>query len=400
MTLLAGLAVLSGLLPWAAIRSVTVSRFLPEEDITAGEQLMIRMTLSRRWRIPMVWFALEDSLNNESGLEEKRVSLRAVFAPMFAREMTVHYDLAGLDRGLYALPSITVTCGDLFGLTGVRRVLKLHSELTVIPVWSSGNLLGESSASRSVQAVPASSDVRSAQHLREPSVDGTPTNRSGAGPDTRAYRDGDSIRHLDFRSAARGRGLHTKVYAGEAYKEWHVAIDQYGLPYNGDDGLFDACIGLALGTVMRASDEGNIVTLHTGDWIYQISGSSGREPHSSLKELKRRLAYLRPTAAEQIGEINLDGDGEVTPFREKMLRMITADWQNTGRWGRLLDQMGSQGIRLELFLLTRNAVLSFAMREQARQLEERGIAVNWMHVAQNKEARAAAGEGVSAYAMG
>jgi hypothetical protein len=192
--------------------------------------------------------------------------------------------------------------------------------------------------------------------------------------------------------------MHTKVYAGETYKEWHAAVDQYAVPYNGDDGLFDACISLALGTVMRAADEGNIITLHTGDWAYELSGSSGREHDSRLLELRRKLAYLRPSA-EQADQINLDG-GAVTPFRDKILRMFSADWQDTERWNRLHHQLGSQGFRLELNLLSRNAVLSFAMREQARQLEERGIAVNWMHVAQSKEARAAAGEGVKAYAMG
>jgi uncharacterized protein (DUF58 family) len=189
MIMLAGIALLSGLLPLAAIRNVTVSRVLPEMDISAGDQATIRITLMRRWRIPMVWFALEDLLNNNCGLEEKSISLRAVFAPMFAGEMTVHYDLEGLDRGLYALPSITVTCGDPFGLTCVHRELPLHSELAVTPAWSSGNMLGEASASRLVQAVPAVSDVRNGQHSREPEADGVPMNRAGSGPDTRAYRD-------------------------------------------------------------------------------------------------------------------------------------------------------------------------------------------------------------------
>lgn len=399
MMMLAGLSLLSGLLPLAGVRSVTVSRVLPEEEISAGDPLMIRVTLMRRWRVPMVWFALEDQLHNDCGLEERRISLRAVFAPMFAREMTVHFDVNGLDRGVYAMPSVIVTCGDLFGLTCVRRELPLHSELVVAPAWTYEGLLGEASASRSVPSVPAAGGhVRNNQVLREPGVDGVPMNRSGSGPDTRAYRDGDSIRHLDFRSAARGRGLHTKVYAGEAYKEWHVAIDQYAVPYNGDEGLFDACISLSLGTVMRASDEGHIASLHTGEWTFELSGSTGREQDAGVQELRRRLAYLRPSA-ELADQINLDGV-VAAPFQDKMLRMFSADWQDAERWSRLFDHMGTQGIRLELYLLTRNAVLTFAMREQARQLEERGIAVTWMQVAQSKEARTAAGEGVKVYAMG
>lgn len=399
MIMLAGLALLSGLLPLVAVRTVTVSRALPDEDISAGDPLTIHVTLMRRWRVPMVWFALEDQLYNDCCLEEKRVSLSAVFAPMFAGEMTVHFDMKGLERGVYAMPSVIVACGDLFGLTCVRRELPLHSELAVAPAWTNEGLLGEASASRSVPSAPAADGyVRNNQVLREPGVDGVPTNRSGSGPDTRAYRDGDSIRHLDFRSAARGRGLHTKVYAGEAYKEWHVAIDQYAVPYNGDDELFDACISLALGTVIRASDEGHIASLHSGEWTLGLPGSTGREQDAGVQELRRRLAYLHPSA-ELVDKINMD-DVASAPFQDKMLRMFSADWQDAERWSKLFDQMGRQGIRLELYLLTRNAVLTFAMREQARQLEERGITVNWMHIAQRKEARAVEGEGVKAYAMG
>ncbi|WP_162848340.1 DUF58 domain-containing protein [Paenibacillus nanensis] len=399
MMLTGGLVLVSGLLPFIAIRNISVSRALPDTDIAAGEQLTIRMTLLRSRRIPMVWFALEDLLNNDCGLEEKNVSLRSVFAPMFAGEMTVHYDLDGLDRGLYSLSSVTVTCGDPFGLTCVRRELPLQSELVVTPARTEEEMLGDASASRYVQSASAEDEhVRTRQALREPGVDGVPINRSGSGPDTRAYRDGDSIRHLDFRAAARGRGLQTKVYASDSYKEWHVAIDQYAAPYRGDNELFDACIGLALGAVTRASDEGNLVTLHTEDWSYMLSSSAGRDRSAGLQELRRRLALLRPST-EQADKIHLDEES-VKPFRDNMLKMISADWQNTERWNRLLEEMGSQGVRLELCLLTRNTVLSFAMREQARQLEERGIPVYWMHVAGRNEQRSAAGEGVKAYAMG
>jgi hypothetical protein len=80
--------------------------------------------------------------------------------------------------------------------------------------------------------------------------------------------------------------------------------------------------------------------------------------------------------------------------------MYSADWQNAGRWFELADRIAIQGFRLELRMFTREGVLSFAMREKARLLESRGIRIRWLLAAPDKEAKPAAGEGVSAYAMG
>lgn len=401
LILLASIAAISLVLPIAAIRGLAASRSLPEAEATAGDEMVIGLTLTRRSRLPLTWVAVEDSLQNESSMEEKEMSLRAVFAPLFAQEMSAQFDAKELTRGVYRFRAVTVTCGDPFGLTSVRRELALEGELVVAPEMPAVDRFDEPAAA-SVLGKRSEEEPFLAGLHAEPSdrSDAWLTRNAGIGPDTRRYADGDSFRHLDFRAMARGRGLHTKVYPGAARMELYAAIDPYAAPYRGDDALFDACIGRMLRDAVRAASENLSVRVFAEEWSLELSGSPGRELTTRIGELKQWLARLKPasepsdwTGLETAGASNLQGQA-------RTLRMYSADWQNANRWFEFADRIGIQGFRLELRLITRGGVLSFAMREQARLLESRGIRTSWLQAAPDKEAKAAAGEGASAYAMG
>ena len=400
LIMLASVAAISLLLPIAAVRGVAVTRTMPEGQAAAGETGAIGITLTRRSRLPLSWLSVEDTWRNESSLEEKEISLRAVFAPLFAKEMSAQFDAKGLTRGVYRFRTVTVTCGDPFGLTSVRRELLLDGELAVTPAMPLLDRFEEPAATsllgrRSIEAAESSS----AGPLAEPNdrSDAFLTRNAGIGPDTRRYADGDSFRHVDFRAMARGRGLHTKVYPGAPRMELYAAIDQLAAPYGGDDVLFDACIGRMMVDAVRAASENLSVTMFAGEWSFELAGRPGRELASRIGELNGLLARLKPAYEPYDFWTGLEGAGSAA-LRGRTLRMYSADWQNASRWFELADRIGVQGFRLELRLFTRRGVLSFAMRELARQLDSRGIRVKWLQAAPYKGT--AAGEGVSAHAMG
>ncbi|MCR2804485.1 DUF58 domain-containing protein [Paenibacillus soyae] len=403
LILLAGMAGISLLLPLAAIRGIAVSRALPEADATAGEELVIGLTLTRRSRLPLAWVAVEDTLRNESSMQEKEMSLRAVFAPLFDREMSARFDAKALTRGVHRFGTVTVSCGDPFGLTSIRRDMALDDVLTVGPAITAGDRSDELAdasflgARTSETAEPAHAGL-----IAEPSdrSEAWTTRNAGIGPETRLYAEGDSFRHLDFRAMARGRGLHTKIYPGAGRLELYVAIDSYAAPYGGDDALFDACIGRMLQDAVRASSENISVTVFAEKRSFGLPGLAGRELMARVGELKLLLARLKPSnepidweGLQAAGPLSYQGQG-------RTLRMYTADWQNAGRWFELADRVALQGFRLELWLVTSGKVLTFAMREQARILEGRGIRARWLPGGPEHVAKKAAGEGGSAYAMG
>ncbi|REK74880.1 DUF58 domain-containing protein [Paenibacillus paeoniae] len=398
--LLAGIAALSGWLPLAASRSITLERLVSETELTAGESVQVSLRIERMWRIPMVWIAIEESVRNTSSLGERTVPYTTVIAPMFGKRAALHYSIKELARGVHQFGAVTVTCGDLFGLTAFRKEISLTTEFVVLPslpLYEEGGLFqpsGQGQSDSSAYAVSARGGG-----------EGTDAyagllGKAGLGPDSRPYREGDSLRHLDFRAAARGRGMYTKLYDGdETRTERFVVVDSFKASFKGDSGLFDACISHALLDVQQNVEAGAAVRLYADEWTYHVSGVSGHEQLARMSELKHMLARLTPSevGSEWPGVADLDED---QTSRDRVLTVYSADWHHAGRWLKLADRVSEWGCTLELYWISRSAVPSYAMRETGRLLEASGMDCYWLHVTQSKEAWTSAGKGEDAYALG
>lgn len=400
LILLACVAIVSGWLPIAASKGITLERVVSDTEMEAGQSVSVTLRMKRMWRLPMVWVAVEESIRNISSFDAQTVPYKTVFAPMFGRTAVLSYSFEKLARGTHQFAAITVTCGDLFGLTAVRREFALETELIVLPSLPENERLslaqstGQRHAESSAHAVSSSTGGAGSDAFA-----GLP-GRAGLGPDSRPYREGDSLRHLDFRAAARGRGLHTKLHDGnEVRTERFIWIDQFAEPYKKDSLLFDACVSWCLLDAQRSAEAGGTVALYADEWTCHLSGSSGKEYQRHMSELKHRLARLTPSAQQKewagLTEFDRDRIGY-----EQVLTVYSADWHNSGRWIKLAERAGEMGCSLELYLATRNAVPSFGMREMARLLGAGGIECYWLHVAQSKEAGTSSGKGEGAYALG
>ncbi|RJX39653.1 DUF58 domain-containing protein [Paenibacillus pinisoli] len=398
--LLAGMGAISLWLPIAASKSITLQRMVSETEIAAGDSIQVTLRLERKWRVPMVWIAIEETVSNTSSLNHEAVPHTTVLAPMLAGTSGVSYSLGELARGVYHFGSVTVTCGDLFGLTAIRRTIEWETEFTVLPA------LPETDGASRVQLAGRHRPDTSAYTVSA-SVRGEGTDayadllgKAGLGPDSRPYREGDSLRHLDFRAAARGRGLYTKLHDGdESRTERFVWIDSFAAPYGSDSRLFEACISWALLDVQRSSEAGGSVMLYADEWTYHLPGASGPEQMTRMAELKQMLARLAPsnTQREWPGLALLENER----YRgERMLTIYSADWQNASRWLKLAERAGGYGFKLELYGVAKSAVPSFAMRESARLLEASGVHCYWLPAVQSKESRSSAVKGEGAYALG
>ncbi|WP_028612413.1 DUF58 domain-containing protein [Paenibacillus harenae] len=390
----------SGLAPVLAASGLTAVRTLPLQETSEGGRQTVQLTLRRSYFIPFVWFALHDETLNDSSPSNKNISFRTVFTPLLRGDLSVRYTLHKLRRGRHPYEHVTVTVGDWLGLTAIHKKIESRAEFVVLPglppeepgdAAEQAGGMGAGRAKLKMAAAPYDSRGEMGREEIWAAV-----RAAGIGPDSRPYREGDSLRHLDWRSAAKGRGLQTKLFELERPVQTYIAVDTGASGYDRDDRLFDACLGFAALAVRQAVACGGMVTLVTNQGLLGTSFSpENRDGGADGSALLHAMALLRAD-----GQASMAGmlAGEEFAFsRGGSVLVFTADWRGGRSWGELAGFAADQGCRLELFIVTRQAVPTFAMREQQKWLERDGVKVTWLHVPEGMYELPFAEEGGDAY---
>lgn len=402
-SVLSMIIVISGIAPAIAAARLTAIRKLTRQETVEGGKIEVQLTLKRSYIVPLVWLALRDETVNESSAANQRISYRTVFAPQLRKEATIHYTLNKLRRGRHPFGPVSVTIGDWLGLTAIHKRLECEAAFVVLPGLPQSELMdaaervgGYAASKQNSTPAGVSVDHRGEEGRHEIAA---AVRAAGIGPDSRPYREGDSLRHLDWRSAAKGRSLQTKVFPLEQPAQTFIAVDTAASAYDRDDRLFDACIGWAAHAVRQAAALGGAVTLLTGQGAaavksqaktikgsQQESNAPFRMIHSSLNgdlnagvsDMLHEMAVLRADGKEAMTVSHIDGSNRL--MRGGTILVFTADWRGGRSWGELAGYAAERGCRLELFIVTRSSVPSFAMREQQKWLESGGVKVTWLHV--------------------
>ncbi|SFF48933.1 Protein of unknown function DUF58 [Paenibacillus algorifonticola] len=428
---------LSAGLPWLAIRGLNVSRQLDEETIRDGGEVEVQLMLGRAFPIPFVWLAVEDTMVNGSTVKQERAAYRYAALLHFETGLALSYRVQLIRRGKHCFEALTVTVSDYLGLTAVSRTFVCRSELLAVPA------LPEAVAAPGVAALrgsglatvirlhPEKMDAQEAGSGHEPSERQHAGKQAGMGPEMRPYREGDSLRHVNWRAAARGRGLHTKEHGTTLHRPLVLmAIDNTANAYNGDERFFDACAGWAAGVLEQDHIAGNRVRLIAGQAAIddggpgthvkaasvlpsgsaQQAGGSGKPLGAEMDERQEweagssanaegnawleTGAYEDSSAAasmqevlEQLARLKLVQNGRFVArvsgeldqmTRGGILRCFTADWRNSASWGQLASQAAEQGCQVLLYMLIKQSTPSFAMREQQKWLESFGVRTYWL----------------------
>ncbi|MGG4142770.1 DUF58 domain-containing protein [Paenibacillus algorifonticola] len=436
-TVLGCIMLLSAGLPWLAVRGMEVGRQLDEVTIRDGGEVEVQLLLGRAFPIPFVWLALEDTMVNGSTAKQERVSYRYAAQLHFETRLALCYRAQLIRRGEHSFKAVTVTVSDYLGLTAVSRTFACRSGLLAVPALPEAVAAPGAAAPRGsglatiIRLHPGKMDAQEAGSGREPSEGQHSGRQAGIGPEMRPYREGDSLRHVNWKAAARGRGLHTKEHGTALHRPLVLlAIDNTAGAYAGDERFFDACAGWAAGVLEQDHLAGNRVQLIAGQAVQddgvtdacvkteaippsvsaQQAGGSGKlggekpdeqqpsevgssantEGNASLKpgaygdnsaaasmqELLERLARLKLVqhgrfVARVIGELDQMPRGGI-------LRCFTADWRNSASWGQLASRSAEQGCQVLLYLLIKQSTPSFAMREQQKWLESFGVRTYWL----------------------
>ncbi|MDF2836651.1 MAG: hypothetical protein K0Q63_2291 [Paenibacillus sp.] len=400
---LLGITVFSGLLPLFASRGISAVRHLPADDVTAGDEAEIKVAIERRWRMPWVWISVQERAQNGTVMTPSAMVFHAVALPGAASRTEVVYSVRKLRRGVYVFREMTVTVGDWLGLTAIRRTLPISGELPVWPAppahaWSERAHQGAASRELAdVAALAGSYDWRGAQG---DSISNKLQAAPGLGPDSRPYREGDSLRHLDIRAAARGRGFRVKSHAPERPQAVTLWIDTSAEGYGHQDARFEACIGRTALEARRLSGAGACVRVATTSWTIELNGEeTSRDRHRELLDLLARLradeGRDEADAAEGLQHAAVQG-GEA-------LHIFSGDWRTVDRWLAMsahADRQSWQSGGTSLHLAMEGELLTQEMRDNGKRLEEHGFSVSWIPLALADAAWPSAGKGAESHAIG
>lgn len=394
LIVLSFLPIISIVLPVLSVIGLSISRTIQVQQVKDGGKADVQLTIKRSAAMPFAWLAVHDGMENTSSKEKTRLDYRYIVMPLFQKEVQINYSMLAVRRGEHQFDQVTVTVGDWLGLTAIHRKLACPGVLLALPALPeeigkrTGRLHG--AIAEQISGDSSSAYISDSGEISESVVDKL-IQQSGIGPDSRPYREGDSLRHINWRAAAKGRGMFTKQHMLEQPAEVIVIADTFGAAYSQDGRLFDACLGWTARAIERAASEGSEVRLitATAGAAKQSKKDNEAKAKSSRKENARRGSLSQQTKAhlERLAKLTLTSTAVTAEnLRSElgglkpggMIHVFTADWKNGQSWTQLAAYAAEQGCRLELHLVTKQLVLTYAMREQQRQLEQAGIVLNWL----------------------
>lgn len=392
LTVTSVVIIYSGITPKIAASKLSYNRIISEQYSHDGN-LQIETRLHRVFRIPGIWYVIHERYHNQSQLNNQWLQYRANFAPLFHDEMILNYRLQQVTRGNYEALTTEIIVGDWLGLTSITVKKTLQQQFTVLPPIikpqldsfvmnnSSNRWIGDWNVESEENSNPLNMSEQSESELQSITVQDQGTYytsqqhnvTSGTGNGTRPYIDGDSYRRIDIRAAARGLGWHTKLQDAELQTPKHcIILDQYALPYQDDlrNQIFESMVQWSLVDVHEYGQEQPVFVI-TDDWSFEYVTSQ----HSY--ELRCLFALAKADVQQHIGD-RLPQLAVLIPLKSH-ITLYSGDWRETESWYALADIARSKGCTLEIHFATNNRVMTYAMREQQRSLEQAGVKLVWRY---------------------
>lgn len=297
--LIAGLLVLAQMLVFkrAGLTGVSVARRFTKKRLFAGESLEMVEIIENRRLLPVPWLKVETRMpesflfGRQENLEigGQRYHSSVFFLGPWRRVRRTH-SVRAARRGYFAFSTVTLTVGDLFGLTNASRVQPLQESVTVYP-----QLLP-----RSQVPLPASrwQGERTVRRFIQPD----PFLYNGI----RDYRPGDSVRDVHWRAYARTGQLKIKQHDYTAASKLLVLLNiapeerlwgQIGLEHHE---RLERAISLAVSLCCYALEDGLDVGLGCNADLSQFEGqtlfiapASGPQQRERIPEAAARLRIQR-----------------------------------------------------------------------------------------------------------
>ncbi|OXM13989.1 DUF58 domain-containing protein [Paenibacillus herberti] len=349
---------------WAAAGGLSVERVL-EPGGKEGE-LSVRLIFHGRWMPPLLLVQVREQLENLAAAERKPLVLTRWLLPWLSKEWTAHYRVSGLGRGVYQFAPATVVVTDPLGLACGMLKLAAPGSFTVLPQPEETGVFRALSMSEKKASEPGGFAGEGG---------GKSAGRGGAGPLNRIYREGDSLRRIDWRLAAKGRGLHTRLDEHGASPVMLVLLDldQRSYRETGADGQLDACAGLAARALMDAGANGCTVRLQAGaEAEVKVAPGDSRAARTAALLLARAVPAPGAGAAESLERLLL---GKQLTVGSRIV-ILTAGW-DIKLWEQLADLSRAARCGLELHVPIRSTLPLQARQEREQWAKKSGVSLAW-----------------------
>lgn len=200
---------------YLSLKRVRYERFLSERRLFPGEATELKVRITNRKPLPMLWLEAEDRLPsglaiNSDAASPSALNLRA--ALLWYQRIGCTYSLKGEKRGYYRLGPAELRSGDIFGLYPRSISEPAQEEILVYPRIYPLSDLG-------LPAAQLWGDIRTRNLFHD-------TTRFVG---LRDYRPNDSFKHIHWKASARRGELQVKTYESTATLEalLLVAIDSF-----------------------------------------------------------------------------------------------------------------------------------------------------------------------------
>lgn len=245
---------------------------LGQASYVAGDQATVHLQIEKISRLPLFWLVIEQTWCNDAN--GRSSTYRQLLIPLFRRSFTLMYRLHHLKRGRYYAARVSVTIGDVFGLS--HKVIQLQSaaQFMVYP-----------------RKLPMIS--RFSSMLHDQSMSNHKFHQPASFHSIRDYTAGDPLNRIHWKSSARSNELKTKESDPGERRDIVLILDNK-CQHNG---FFEKSVQVTAGVIECA--------LHLGR-VIQFSGSNDQRvwiDMPSLQSLEQALMILSTVRADGITDL-------------------------------------------------------------------------------------------------
>lgn len=210
------------------LKTIKVRRELHVERPVANERLKVTLIITKP-AFPLFYLIVADQMSKKLQNSVSEARSKAIFFPLFKRNLTYSYEVGSLPRGEHQFYGVIIKTGDLFGFIQKQIEIAVEDSLVVYPKIESFDWKFMQMNTKVSHLYPD----RMRQDLSE-----------AAG--VREYVPGDRLSWIDWKATAKRNQLVTKVFEQREVERTMLVFDDSRLSYQyRSPDLFEQVVSVA-----------------------------------------------------------------------------------------------------------------------------------------------------------
>ncbi|WP_163102946.1 DUF58 domain-containing protein [Peribacillus alkalitolerans] len=198
------------LLFFYSLRDFRVQRIITASSYQAGDDVSIKLELSRRFSFPLHYLVVEDILPEKLAKYSTVTTKKLVF-PGFRKSIKLDYHINNLVRGEHVFKNVVIKTGDMLGLFQKSYVMKFEGKLLVIPKYNDlrfKQMVAFYEQGQTASVVKMRRDTSIVSGIRD-------------------YQPGDRLGWIDWKATAKRNEIMTKEFEERKSQDVFVILDQF-----------------------------------------------------------------------------------------------------------------------------------------------------------------------------